>query len=277
MVTFRGSLLPLVVLLLLMSGFAPACGGRVLGGVGSEEDSGTGGGGGASGGGAGGGGFGGGGSGGGGGTGGGGRCIDLEVLPSDLSCGNDSDCELVGTGQFCNGQCSCGDTPVNAAAATRFQSETASLTLVACPCAFEGEPRCIGGQCTLCRFGTDQPGCNEDGGITIIEDGGIFISDGGDFDTGISTGDGPTCVDIELSTYDQSCNQASDCILIPTGELCTGQCDCGGSPVNISEQSRFNQATSGIKFAGCSCPIEAVPQCAADGVCVIPVAIPPHP
>jgi len=262
MATLRGYLPPIVVLLLLMSGFASACGGKILGGVGSEEDSGTGGGGGA---------------GGGGGGAGGAGCIDLEVLPSDLSCGSDSDCELVRTGQVCSGQCSCGDTPVNATAASRFQSTTASLTLVACPCAFEGESRCLGGQCTLCGFGTNQPGCNEDGGIATIEDSGIFIADGGDFDTGISTGDGSTCVDIDLSTYDQSCNQASNCILIPTGELCSGQCDCGGSLVNISEQSRFNQATSGIKFAECSCPFEPVPECTAGGMCVFPVAIPPHP
>jgi hypothetical protein len=164
------------------------------------------------------------------------------------------------------------------AAGTRFQSATASLTLEGCPCAFAGESRCLGGQCTLCGLGTNQPGCNEDGGITTIEDGGIFISDGGDFDTGISTEDGSSCVYIDPSTYNQSCNQASDCILIATGELCSGQCDCGGSPVNISEQSRFNQATSGIQFAGCNCPFEPVPECTAGGACVIPVAIrPPHP
>jgi hypothetical protein len=266
MVTLRGYFVCIVVPL-LMAGFTPACGGKILGGtVGPEEDSGTGsfGGGGGSG-------------GGGGGGAGGAGCVDLEVVPSDLSCGSDSDCELVRTGQVCSGQCSCGDTPVNTAAGARFQSATASLTLEACPCAFEGEPHCLGGQCMLCGLGSNQPDCNEDGGITIIEDGGIFIVDGGEFDSGISTADGSTCVDIELSTYDQSCNQASDCVLLPTGEVCSGQCACGGSPVNISEQSRYGQQTSGIKFGACNCPIEPVPECSTGGVCVIPVVVPGHP
>jgi hypothetical protein len=85
-------------------------------------------------------------------------------------------------------------------------------------------------------------------------------ADGGEFDTGISTFGG-TCVDIELSTYDLSCKQASDCILIQTGEVCSGQCSCGGQPVSASEQSRYDQATSGIRFVGCSCPKEVAPSC----------------
>jgi hypothetical protein len=237
--TFRSNFAQIAAPLLIV-GLASACGGKTLGGsAGSGEDSGTG----AT-------------------EGGGAGCVNLEVLPPDLACGSDQDCELVRTGEVCNGQCSCGDTPVNTAAAARFQSETASLRLEACPCADPGEARCFGGQCTLCGFGPNQPaGCNDAGGITTIPDGGIFIVDGGELDTAISTTDGATCVDIDVSTYAQSCMQASDCILIQTGEVCSGQCSCGGLPVSASEQSRYDQATSGITFGACSCPKEVAPSC----------------
>lgn len=237
-----------IVVPLVMAGFAVACGGRTLGESGVEPggdsgvvtDSGIGTG--AT-------------------DGGGAGCVDLEVAPSDLSCGSDSDCELVGTGEVCNGQCSCGDTPVNAAAGARFQSETASLTLEGCPCADPGEARCLGGQCTLCALGSTEPAGCGDSGTTTIEDGGIVIVDGGEFDTGISDADGGTCVYIDPSTYDQSCNQASDCILIETGVVCSGQCACGGTPVSASEQSSYEQATSGIKFSACPCAAEFPIEC----------------
>ncbi len=223
-----------------MTGLAPACGGKTLGGsVKSGEDSGTG----AT-------------------DGGGSACVDIKVAPSDLSCRSDQDCTFSRSGDVCNGGCvlGCGDTPVNTLAAARYQSETASLSLDPCPCADLGEARCVGGQCTLCGFGPDQPaGCDDAG--TGINDGGIVSVDGGELDTGISTTDGGTCVDIELSTYDISCNQASDCILIQTGEVCSGQCSCGGLPVSASEQSRYDQATSGIRFGACSCPKEVGPSC----------------
>jgi len=78
---------------------------------------------------------------------------------------------------------------------------------------------------------------------------------------------GQACVDIVLSTYDQSCNQASDCMTIQAGEVCNGDCACGGSPVNISGQARYDQAVSGIRFEGCPCPASPPPACIA-GTCV---------
>jgi hypothetical protein len=41
--------------------------------------------------------------------------------------------------------------------------------------------------------------------------------------------DGAVCVDIDLSTYDTSCNQASDCISITAGTICGGDCNCNRS------------------------------------------------
>jgi hypothetical protein len=186
------------------------------------------------------------------------ECVDLEVASSDLSCVSDQDCAPSLTGKVCEGQCACGDTSVNAAAAARYQSETASLNLVACPCPAQGEPRCLGGQCTLCGFGPNQPAGCDDTGITPIEDGGIF--DGNELDSPISVADADRCVDVDLSTYDSSCNQASDCIVIQT-QVCSGDCACGGSAVSASEQSRYQQETSGITPALCACGFETTPQC----------------
>jgi hypothetical protein len=239
-----------IVVPLFMTGLVVACGGKtIVGSVGSGEDSGT--------------------------VGatdsgigtrateGGAGCLDLEVLPADLSCASDQDCELVRTGEVCDGQCSCGGyTPVNAAAGARFESETASVTFsedCGCPPSTDEAPRCLDGQCTLC-IGDQPEGCG-DSGTTTIEDGGIAVVEGGEFDTGISDADGSACVDIDLSTYDQSCNVPTDCILIQTGEVCSGQCSCGGSPVSASEQSRWEEATSGIMFSACNCPAEFPIEC----------------
>jgi hypothetical protein len=188
-------------------------------------------------------------------TDGGSKCVDFEPTPSDLACGSDQDCALVRSGEVCKGQCSCGDTPVNAGAAARFASDVAPLDLASCPCAFPGEARCLAGQCALCGPGSNQPaGCADAAAPPPGTDGGM-------------------CVDIDLSTYDQSCVLASDCIVILTGQVCSSECTCGGSPVNASEQRRYDEATSGITFRKCSCPIETAPSCVGNK-CIVPVAVP---
>jgi len=172
-VSLRASL-PHVIAALFVIGLAQACGGKTLVGIEPDDDSGittdsgvgTGT------------------------TDDGAECVDLEVASSDLSCVSDQDCVPSLTGKVCEGQCACGDTSVNAAAAARYQSETASLTLEACPCPAQGEPRCLGGQCTLCGFGPNQPAGCDDSGITTIEDGGIF--DGNELDSPISVADAGT-------------------------------------------------------------------------------------
>lgn len=107
---------------------------------------------------------------------GGSACVDIDVAPADISCGSDSDCVLTLTGHVCDRECNCGDTPVNAGAAARYRSETASLTFEGCPCADPGEARCLGGQCALCGLGPNQPaGCGE--GTTVVEDSGVGTAD----------------------------------------------------------------------------------------------------
>jgi hypothetical protein len=74
------------------------------------------------------------------------------------------------------------------------------------------------------------------------------------------------CVDIVLSTYDQSCQKSSDCIGITAGEVCTGGCACGGAVINVSEEARYNQAIAGIQSEGCPCPPPGMPTC-VQGTC----------
>jgi hypothetical protein len=80
-------------------------------------------------------------------------------------------------------------------------------------------------------------------------------SDGGTF----TEPDGAVCVDIDLSTFDRSCNQASDCIDIRTGTVCTGECICGDSLVNVSEQPRYAKAIAPITSVGVACSCGASP------------------
>jgi hypothetical protein len=80
--------------------------------------------------------------------------------------------------------------------------------------------------------------------------------------TDSSTGDvGNGCVNVDVSTYDQSCVQDSDCIDVTTGVLCPDRCQCGGSTINRSEQARYQAATASITGPPCHCPAEGIPQC----------------
>ena len=142
---------------LVLVALAVACGGRTTGdgsGSGSDSGSGTGVGTGSS-------------------MGSGGKCVSVEITPYDTACSADDDCTLTVSGAVCAGQCGCGSTPVNMAAASRIESQTSGVSLEGCPCVDPGEARCLGGQCTLCGFGPKQPGCAEK------EDGGDGITDGG--------------------------------------------------------------------------------------------------
>jgi hypothetical protein len=192
------------------------------------------------------------------------QCVDVEVTPSDIACVSDSDCELIRTGTLCDGQCSCGDTAVNAAGAATASQETSSLTLEGCPCADPGPTRCIANQCTLCGLGSAQPaGCDLDGGVDVPP------PDAGSFDGGVFKGDaGEACVEVDVSTYDQSCNTSSDCIAIETGEVCTGDCACGNGAVNIAGQARYDETVNAVALGDCSCIAELPVQCLSN-TCVL--------
>src|SRR5208283_2561625 len=78
---------------------------------------------------------------------------------------------------------------------------------------------------------------------------------GGDGGSGSAGG----CVDVELSTYDLSCQEDSDCITISAGQICPGDCACGGATINVSGQARYQSAVSGIQTGVCGCPLENEP------------------
>jgi hypothetical protein len=88
---------------------------------------------------------------------------------------------------------------------------------------------------------------------------------------------GVVCVEIDITAYDTSCREDSDCIEITAGDLYSGGCGrvCGGSAVNATEQARYTAAVSLVLSrsadatdASCGCPTYGLPTCEA-GQCVV--------
>ena len=175
-----------------------------------------------------------------------GGCVYINPAAFDRYCIQDSDCLSVTVGQICTGQCLCGGGAISSSEGPRYNAAVASIGAVDdCPCVYEGPVVCVEGQCTQCPASgsAEQPGCPDN-------DGGIFVSsDGG------SATDSGVCVDIDLSTYDQSCTQDSDCFVVTSGEICSGECALeGGSAVNVSGRQRYLAAVAPIEVADESLP-----------------------
>jgi hypothetical protein len=197
---------------------------------------------------------------------GGGQCVELTVTAADTACSDDNDCAYGSSGQLCSEDCDCGEVPINTAAAAQQATLLSSIQRAGCPCASPGRPRCSGGQCILCG----PEGCSDGG----VEGGEAGTSEGGLPESGTGEGglqkiDGGECVNIDLSTYDQSCTQPSDCILIFTGEVCVpSDCPCNQAFVNISEQPRYDQAINELPPDDCTCPVAPGPAC-LQGKCTL--------
>jgi len=174
-------------------------------------------------------------AGGGGGSGsssGGEACAEVPLSSFDTSCQVDTDCVSVVTGMLCPGACNCGGSTINQSSQSDWQSQAGRFLTGNCFCPDSPAPRCIGGTCTLCTGGpSDPPACN------------LMVADAGQ-----------ACVYIPPSTYTTACNTASDCTYLPSGKICSGECECGGMAVNQSGEAAFTMATAGIQFAGCPCP-----------------------
>lgn len=109
--------------------------------------------------------------------------------------------------------------------------------------------------------------------ITSTPDSGASSGGGSAIDAGRTKPDSGTsseidaavCVDIETSDYDTSCNQDTDCIVINTGEICSGyNCLCGGSTVNADGQAQYDNAISSVDPGPgpmCGCPYFGRPRC----------------
>ena len=104
-----------------------------------------------------------------------------------------------------------------------------------------------------------------DGGATSRDagDSGAALDAGRDATTDASAPDG--CVDVDLSTYDQSCKTANDCVYVNAGLVCSGSCGCGNAFINVSGEARYDQAVGNIQFAACPCT-PLTPAC-NDGAC----------
>jgi hypothetical protein len=129
-------------------------------------------------------------------------------------------------------------------------------------------PSSVGGEAAA----ADDASSAVDGSATIHAaatlDGGDR-ADGPTADAGAT--DGGLCVNVDLSTYDRSCDTASDCIYIAAGTICSGACACGNAVVNAAGQARYQQTLAPLpRGPVCHCPNEPIPQC-VEGECVIPV------
>jgi hypothetical protein len=56
-------------------------------------------------------------------------------------------------------------------------------------------------------------------------------------------------VELDLSTYDRSCNVDSDCIAVQTGMLCPDTCPCANSAVSVFEQVRYSAARAQVTLS----------------------------
>src|ERR1019366_7166364 len=173
-------------------------------------------------------------------------CVNVELSSYDRSCNVDADCVEITSGTICNGNCECGGSVINVDGQARYQSQVAGIMSGDCPCFDSGNPTCVDHTCTICA-----PGSGGSCGVTAV-------------DAGPPPSDAATCVNIDLSTYDQSCTQSSDCVSVTAGTLCSGECACRGSLINVDGQARYNQAITGIVPAMCACPSWGEPACVQD-------------
>jgi hypothetical protein len=104
-------------------------------------------------------------------------------------------------------------------------------------------------------------------GTTATMDAGAMAEGGV---TAAKTGGAPaeTCVDIDVSTYDQSCTKSDDCLAIASQTQCNWGCLCPDAAVNVSGQARYEQATGALPDLGdCGCPATRY-ACCVDDRCV---------
>jgi hypothetical protein len=179
-------------------------------------------------------------------------CINVDISTYDVSCNLASDCITITPGQICANECTCGGAAINVSGQARYAAELSSIQTPPdqygfndCACvAIESSPECIQHVCTLCTgHPGDPPACG----------------------SGIIDGGSTACVDIDLSTYDASCKQDSDCTMITAGRVCADGCMCGGSAINTDGLARYNATVSALgPSLECPCAYEGVPTCIAN-------------
>lgn len=179
-------------------------------------------------------------------------------VPANLStaCNVDSDCSLVSSGEVCDGQCDCGgDNPVGPAGFAVYEAAIKGITSLACPCVSAYETVCLANVCQLCKNGPQGPECPK----TAV--------DAGPPADAVAPSDAAACVDIQLSSFNVSCQVNTDCTGITTGEICTGACACGGSAINVADEAKYASLLGSVKTA--ECPCATFPVGCSGGTCVV--------
>jgi hypothetical protein len=170
------------------------------------------------------------------------QCVYVDPTTYDQSCNTASDCTYVTTGDVCDGFCDgCGSTLINQDGLARYEQAIAGLVPGQCACGVSLPPACVNHQC-------------------VVEG-----PDGGPLDGG-------TCVYVDPSTYDTSCKVDTDCTLIRSGEICSGECSCGGNTaINVDGEVQYKNAIAGLDLLDCPCVAQPPPFCGG-GQCLEGVA-----
>jgi hypothetical protein len=88
---------------------------------------------------------------------------------------------------------------------------------------------------------------------------------------------GTSCIYVDPTTYDTTCNSNSDCMSITAFTVCSPSCFCGGATINIDGAARYNAAIAGIQNLGCPCAAEPFPACSSNHQCIICIGGPHDP
>jgi len=124
-------------------------------------------------------------------------------------------------------------------------------------------------------------GGDDASGSSVMQDGGAESSSSDAAAVDAAASDGATCVDIDVSTYDRSCQTDSDCINVSAGMICSGyNCLCGGAAISASEQDRYSAALGSVEAGPgpyCGCPYFGGPRCIQAQCVYCPSSIGPMP
>ena len=147
---------------------------------------------------------------------------------------------------------------------------------VACGGKTSGEPGGPGAS------GSSSGGLSQGGGGGSSQGGSSGSSQGGSSGSsqgGSSGAGGEVCVEVSTSNLETSCQSDGDCTTVPTGQVCSDTCYCGGdTPINVSSKATWQQEVSGLpqNSGPCSCPLEIPPRC-LDGTCGFCKGLPSDP
>jgi hypothetical protein len=168
-----------------------------------------------------------------------GACVYVDLSTYRTGCATDSDCTTITAGEVCTGSCSCGGSAVNIGEEARYESETAGIQQGDCFCPSVPAPQCLESVCSICTgSASDPPSCAT-----------------------LDTPDASACVYIDLSDYPTGCVFDSDCTTITSGEICSGGCACGGSAINVSGETEYDDAIQSLSVEGCPCAFSGEPRC----------------